>query len=138
MLEPVKIEVKGKNAPQFVERLIGVLADEFKGESQLLVNGQPSEADEAKGWKENLLLVLAIPPALVATIDLANKCDVSAAFDRVITAAKEIHSTLPDVEVRFVLSADFALTLGQANGVEITDKIAQQQKKDGGDDKTHP
>lgn len=130
MTEAFRILIEGKDALQAAEHLQKVVKEVFGGDPELRGDGQGQErADDLRGWKEDLALLLAIPSALVSTIDLASRPVVVEQVSHVLEAARELKNQFPDLEIHVGVSGDFIVDIHKAHPVDVTNELARRQSK---------
>ncbi|WP_421901819.1 hypothetical protein [Maridesulfovibrio sp.] len=105
------------------------LAEIFGGEPVRSKTKHAVEGDDKeKGLVECILIGLAIPPALVASMDLATRLDVVNKLEKVIEYVEKIKDNVPDFYVNFVIGS-VSVSLKKAKPEDLTNSIAEEQRK---------
>lgn len=128
MNESFRLEIQGQDAQSAADSIQKAMAEIFGGEP---VRSQPERSvaeDKTKGIVDYILIALAIPPALVATIDLATRVDVVEKVEQVMTYAEQLEKKLPKFEVNIVVGG-VSFSLKNTTPEDLTNAIAEHQRR---------
>jgi hypothetical protein len=129
MSEPFRLEIQGPGAELAAEKIQIALAEIFGGEPVQSKTTHAVEGDDkAKGLVDYILIALAIPSALVATIDLASRPVVVEKMEKVIEYVEHLEDSIPEFDVNFVVGG-VSVNLKKAKPEDLTNSIAEEQRK---------
>lgn len=128
------LEIRGQNAAQAEQELQALFEAEL-GERAARLEA-PAAAERGATRSDPVAvaaLILAIPSAILATMDLAQRLKLKQRVDRLLDWARSKRAADPGIELTLVTSDGRALPLDRAEAGEVLDALAK-----GGEDTPDP
>ena len=126
----IEFQFQGTAREALAEELGQLLVDNFADWTQSKAAKSPvSRGDDKSDAVAIATLILTVPPAVVATWDLAQRMQLKEKVDRLITWAQEICKKAPQSGTTIHLSDGSVVPLEQMKPEQFLDMLAEWSKK---------
>ncbi|WP_320169831.1 hypothetical protein [Maridesulfovibrio sp.] len=133
MNESFRLEIQGPDAAEAAASIQMAVSEIFGGEPVLSEVVREAENDALKtDVVDYVIIALAIPPALVATIDLINRSKVVDKINRIKNMVGKLEKSLPEFDINFVIGG-VAFNLKKAKSEDLASAMAEEQGRKNND-----